>query len=218
MAPIPHDERCDKDLLRIVARDSVDVEADAVDVFVTVEGSTLITGRAAMEKAREVRSLVEGLHEVGVEQEAVGVEGIEARTTSGLLTKSSSAVYRLKIHFTELDRLGDLLGVITSQKNADLTHLGWRYDDAADGEARRLRAAIERARVKADAAAAALGVKVVGVHRFVEGAPAPEPATHVLGAAAQGPMRSRMSQADLGLAVTHKKRVETTVTVDFVIE
>ena len=185
--------------------------------MVTVEGSSLVTGSAALKKAREVAVLVSALAEVGIGEESIGVERIEARTSSGLLTKSSSAVYTLKIRCEAIESLGDIVGAIAAQKNAQLTETVWRYDESAEGEARRLAAAAKRAEVKARAVARVLGVELGSVHRLVEGT---EPQTSHAGLAAQGyaPSRTRMLAEDLGLAVTNKKRVTTTVTAEFNVE
>ncbi len=218
MAHTSHHERCERDLIRIVASENEDVDADQADLLVTVEGSSLVTGSAALKKAREVAVLVSALAEVGIEERSIGVERIEARTTSGLLSKSSSAVYTLKIRCEAIETLGDVVGAIAAQKNAQLTQTVWRYDESAEGEARRLAAAAKRAEVKASAVAKALGVRLLSVHRLVEGT-APL-ASHAVPAAPEGfaPSRARMSAEDLGLAVTNKKRVTTTVTVDFNVE
>ena len=219
MAHTSHHERCERDLIRIVASETEDVDADQADLLVTVEGSSLITGSAALKKAREVAALVSALAEVGIEERSIGVERIEARTTSGLLSKSSSAVYTLKIRCEAIAALGDVVGAIAAQKNAQLTQTVWRYDESPDGEARRLAAAAKRAEVKARAVAEALGVRLLSVHRLVEGGIAPH-ADLAVSAAPGGfaPNRARMSAEDLGLAVTNKKRVTTTATVDFNVE
>ncbi len=218
MTRASHDESCDRDLIRVVATDSEDVDADQADLMVTVEGSSLVTGTAALKKAREVSVLVAALAEVGIEQSAIGVERVEARTTSGLLSKSSSAVYTLKIRCKVIETLGDLVGAIAAQKNAQLTQVVWRYDESSEGEARRLAAATERAQVKARAVAESLGVRLLSVHRLAEGTAAPVSTAFAPAGAGFAQSKSRMSAEDLGLTVTNKKRVSTTVTVDFNVE
>ena len=50
------------------------------------------------------------------------VEVIHADVSTGILGKSSSATYRLRIRFENLDLLPDALGAITGAKNA---HGSW---------------------------------------------------------------------------------------------
>jgi len=85
------------DLIEVVANIEEDVAADGVDIQVSVDGSSLFTGRAALSKAREVHQLVEALAQVGVPENQIFVEGIRATTTSGIFSKSSSAHYSLRV-------------------------------------------------------------------------------------------------------------------------
>jgi uncharacterized protein YggE len=214
-----HDERCERDTIRVVAKETDDVEASKADLFVTVEGASLVTGRAALAKAREVAQLVAALAEAGIAESAISVDRVEARTSSGLLTKSSSAVYTLKIQCDQLASLGDVLGAITSQKNTNLYQTVWRYDESPEAEAKRLAVAAKRARIKAQGLADALGLRITGVHRLFEGASAPvEARSELMGLVPQAARARTMTAEDLGLAVTHRKHIETTLTIDFCVE
>jgi uncharacterized protein YggE len=53
------------DVLVISTRHEEDVAADHAYLLVTVEGSSLVTGRAALKKAKEVSALVEELERSG---------------------------------------------------------------------------------------------------------------------------------------------------------
>ena len=215
-----HDDAHDRDLIQVVMTHETEIEADHADLYVTVQGSSLVTGAAALGKAREVAQLVAGLATVGVNEADIGVESISALVESGLILKTSSATYTLKVRCTKLESLADLLGVITSQKNADLGRIEWGYPDSDGIRTAWLVDCATRATVRAKALADALGVKLLGVHRFAE----PEATVTPVAFGGYEPpragapvaaMRSRMSSADLGLSVTHKKKVVVRAVVDF---
>lgn len=165
------------DLLTIESEHAEDLPADGADLVVSVEGTSFFTGRAALSKAREVRALVEALGGIGVDESQIGLRQVRAKVSTGFLGKSSAATYVLRIVLPDLDRIADALDAITSQKNTDLREIIWRYPDHEAARQRWLAAAIRAARARADAAAEALGVKIVGVHRcteqLVEEAPPP---------------------------------------------
>jgi uncharacterized protein YggE len=155
------------DTIKVTAFHREEVFATHADLHVTVKGSSVVSGDAALEKAKEVNQLVEALVNLGVEEDAVKLQGVHVETSSGVLVKSSSASYRLKIYCEKLDQFAEMLDVITSQKNASLDRVEWRYDDDAARE-RGLNLAIESAKQKAQSIADSFGVKLLGVRDFVE--------------------------------------------------
>src|SRR5215831_13012756 len=162
------DGRSPPDVVVITDRYEEDVVADHADLLVTVEGSSLVTGRAALKKAKEVSALVEELERNGLSLEKIRLEGVRAEVSSGLLGSSSAASYRLRIRCDDLERLPAILGAVTGARNTRLEQLEWRYPETAERQARRLATAIAQANTLAAAAAEALGTRVVGVHRLIE--------------------------------------------------
>jgi uncharacterized protein YggE len=159
----------DPPTLEVTERVWDEVPAAHARLFVVVEGSRLFTGNAALEQAAEVRALVEALRPAGVGAGDVQLLGVAAHVTSGLLGKSSSGRYTLAIRCRDVARLPACLDAITAQKACSLTHTEWDHGPAAD--ARRagwLREAIDRARAKAEAMAAALGAPLAGVRSVTE--------------------------------------------------
>jgi uncharacterized protein YggE len=209
------------DVIEVVVTHEEELAASHAFLQVSVKGSSLVTGDAALSKAREVSALVAALAAQGVPQADIRVENIQAEVSSGLLTKSSSATYTLRVRCDKLEGLADVLGAITSQKNATLNAIDWGYPE---DDARRtgwLVACAEVANVRARAIAEALGVKLLGVHRF--GEPVVEGFAQVPGALggagypkSAGLLRARgMTSEDLGLAIAHMKQIEVRVTVQY---
>jgi len=208
------------DVLVISTRHEEDVAADHAYLLVTVEGSSLVTGRAALKKAKEVSALVEELERSGVSLEKIRLEGVRAEVSSGLLGSSSSAKYRLRIRCDDLERLPAILGAVTGAKNARLEQVLWRYPDSVEQQARWLAGAIARANAKAAAAAGALGTRVVGVHRLTEelldeGAPIPTLGRHSM---AMGAPRGRSTPVELGFELGNEKRMGVEVTIQYRVE
>jgi hypothetical protein len=120
------------DTIKVSASHKEEIFADRADLFVTVKGSSLVSGNEAMKKAKEVSQLVEALTSYGLSPEAIQLQGVRIESSSGALLKSSSATYRLKIECKKLDQLAELLDIVASQKNASLERFQWKYpEDAA---------------------------------------------------------------------------------------
>ena len=155
------------DTIKISTSHREEILASHADLFVTVKGSSVISGNEAMKKAKEVSQLVDELTRFGVPAENIHLQGVRVETSSGVLLKSSSAIYRLRVRCDALDQIADLLDIITSQKNATLERIDWKYpeDEARD---RGLESALAKAKSKADNVAASLGVKLLGIYDFIE--------------------------------------------------
>ncbi|MCC7511426.1 MAG: SIMPL domain-containing protein, partial [Anaerolineae bacterium] len=147
------------DTIHVSALAKEEINATHANLFVTVRGSSVISGNEALKKAKEVSALVDELTRAGVAAEDVHLQGVYAETSSGVLLKSSSAAYRLRVRCGKLESLPELLDIVASQKNAALERIDWKYDEASARE-RGLASAMEAAKSKAEKVAAALGVKL----------------------------------------------------------
>ncbi len=202
------------DTIKVSASHKEEIRASHADLFVTVKGSSLISGDAAMKKAKEVNQLVEALKQAGVKEEAVQLQGVHIETSSGALLKSSSATYRLKVQCEKLDQLAEWLDVIAEQKNATLERIAWKYNE---DEAREhgLLAALEKAKSKADKVAKAMGVKILGVYDLIENS-FDEEMPYPQFAAMQAPMKRSVGitpEPSLGMDIQHSKTVNVTVEI-----
>lgn len=155
------------DTIKISASHKEEIFATHADLHVTVKGASIVSGNEAMKKAKEVSQLVEALTSFGLKSEAVSLQGVHIETASSALLKSSSAVYRLKIRFEDLNRFAEILDIIASQKNAALERVEWKYNEEEARE-RGLNAALEKAKIKAQKVTSSLGVKLLGVYDFIE--------------------------------------------------
>jgi uncharacterized protein YggE len=203
------------DTITVRAAASDDVQADKADLLVTIKGSSLITGSTALKKAREVRQLVADLAPIGIAESAITLLSVTAETTTHVIGKTSSARYNLCIRCRQLDDLADVLGIITGQKNTQLTAIMWDYPDLAPIHDRLLAQSLRRCAAKATLMAEALASRVDRVHAVTETTTDQEGdlQPHYARAASLETSRARLSSDDLGLAVTHTKRIGVHVEV-----
>ena len=166
-----------------------------------------------MKKAKEVSQLVDELIRFGISAENIHLQGVHVETSSGALLKSSSASYRLRVRCDVLSQIADLLDIITSQKNAALERIDWKYPEEEARE-RGLASALVKAKSKADKVAAALGVKLLGVYDFLENSFDEEAPIMFQ---AQAMMKSRASaplaEPSLDMVVQHGKTIHVNVEI-----
>lgn len=209
------------DCLQVVVTQKVEIEADRADLFINVKGSSWVNGRAALTQAREVSKLVADLKAIGVSEADIELRNVRAEVTSGILSKSSTAHYSLRVRCRALDRLDEILGTATAQKNVELQSIQWGYPQAEEEELARLEECLRKAGARAQRMAAALGVKLVGVHSVVETLHDSEnpnyQATVRLDLAGGSMARARYG-GELGVEVTHRKEIQHQVNVQYRVE
>ena len=202
------------DTIKVSANQREEIFASHANLFVTVKGSSVVSGNEAMKKAKEVSRLVEELTRFGLSPDAVHLQGVHIETASGVLLKSSSAIYRLKIRCEKLDQLADLLDIIASQKNETLERIEWKYPEESAQE-RGLESAIAMGKAKAEKIAAAMGVKLLGVYDFLENTFDEERPPMPFQAMDMG-MKSRAAIADepsLGMDIQHSKTIHVNLEI-----
>jgi uncharacterized protein YggE len=202
------------DTIKVSAFHREEIFASHANLYVTVKGSSLVSGNEAMKKAREVSQLVEALTRFGLSPDSVHLQGVRIETSSGALLKSSSAIYHLRVKTEKLDQLPGMLDILAEQKNASLERIEWKYPE---DEAREhgLESAIAKGKAKAEKVATAMGVKLLGVYDFMENSfdeerpPMPFQAMEMS-------MKTRAAMADqpsLDMEVQHSKTIHVNVDI-----
>ena len=201
------------DTIKVSAFHKEEIFASHANLYVTVRGSSVVSGNEAMKKAREVSQLVEALTRFGLSPDAIQLQGVRLETASGALLKSSSAVYRLKIKCEKLDRLADIMDIIAEQKNATLERIEWRYPEDEARE-RGLEAAIAKGMAKAAKVAESLGVNLLGVYEFMENAFDEERPPMPFQAMEMGmKARAAADQPSLNMDIQHSKTIQVSVDI-----
>ena len=202
------------DTIKVSATHREEIYANRANLYVTIKGSSLVSGNEAMKKAREVSQLVEALTGFGLSPEDIHLQGVRIEAASGTLLKSSSAIYHLKVRCEKLDQLAALLDIIASQKNATLDRIEWRYPEETARE-HGLEVAITQAKAKANKVAAALGVRLLGVYDLIENTYDEERPPMPFQAKAME-MRSRGAAADvpsLEMEIQHSKTIHVNLEI-----
>lgn len=202
------------DTIKVSAFHREEIFASHANLYVTVKGSSVVSGNEAMKKAKEVNQLVEALTRFGLSPDAIHLQGVRIETSSGTLLKSSSAVYHLKVKSEKLEQLPGLLDVIAEQKNAALERIEWKYPEDAARE-RGLEVAVAKGKERAEKVAASLGVKLLGVYDFMESAFDEERPPMPFQAKTMA-MRSLGAVADepsLNMDIQHSKTIQVNVDI-----
>jgi uncharacterized protein YggE len=200
------------DTIKVSAFHREEIFASHANLYVTVKGSSLVSGNEAMKKAREVTQLVEALTRFGLSPDAIHLQGVRLETSSGTLLRSSSAIYHLKVKTEKLDQLAGLLDILTEQKNASLDRIEWKYPEEEARE-RGLESAITKGKEKAEKVAAAMGVKLLGVYDFMENTFDEERPPMPFQAKAMRAMESAADQPSLNMEVQHSKTIHVNVDI-----
>ena len=204
------------DTIRVSVDSREEAQATRADIFVNVKGSSLVSGNEALKKAKEVSQLVEALTSFGLGREAIQLWGVHAEAASGIILKSSSAIYQLKIRCGKLEQLADLLTIITSQKNSTLEYIEWKFNEETIYE-QALERTVAKAMNKALKIANQLGVSLLGIYEFKESGIGTGPERVEAGYAQ--PQRARAAgfaaTSDLNIDVRHSKEFIVSVDIEY---
>lgn len=198
-----------------------DIAADRAVLWVTIEGASLIAGQSALHKAREVKALADALRLFGLKDSDIELAGVAAVTSSGTFGKSSAARYTLQIRVADLEHLPEVIGIVTEQKNTSLQPVQWGFPDGGAWRDEWLDDCLQRANARSHRVARGLGVRLIGVHRFIEQWSDQEasPRTHRNDADEDGlrMSRARMTSEDLGVGTAHTKSVALSIAVQYLV-
>jgi uncharacterized protein YggE len=200
------------DTIKVSTTYKEEISATHADLHVTVKGSSLVSGNEAMKKAKEVNQLVEALTSFKVKEEAIKLQGVHLETESGVLLKSSSAMYRLNIRCEDLNQFAGMLDVISSQKNATLERVEWKYNED-EVRNKMLKVAIEKAKTKAEQVASSLNVKLLGVYDFIENIYDEETLVFQPQAMMMKPRAASADAPSLGMDIQHTKTIHVNIDI-----
>jgi uncharacterized protein YggE len=205
----------DRSILHVTEDAFGEIAPTSAMLHVLLTSDRFFSGRAALERAEEIKRLVVSLMARGIPDDAVALEGASLDVSSGLFTKSSSVTYRLRVHVRDVDRVGDALDAVADCKKATLTNLTWDYAGASAGT-KLLEECAARAMARAKALAGALGVAIEGVHAVREQEIGEAAPMMPMGGAPMMAMRARGSIASEigGLELAPKKKVGVRVELD----
>ena len=202
-----------------------DVYATGVEMYLVIEGDSIFSGKQALKKARAVRDLVQALGNINIEEKNIQVLGVSAKVSSGNIRKTSTAVYSLLIEISDLDVLGDIIGVVMSQKEAKIRELDWQYSEADKIYDEMLKEGLKKAEERASLICKSLSHKKLGVHNLSETLSKKEKQidrltynTYVAQVAFESEGHAEMTSDDLGLEINHTIKLVTELKIEYLVE
>jgi hypothetical protein len=207
------------DLLHVKAEWEESVAANVAELHVAIRGTTFIVGNAALQKAREVKELVEIVRAIGLEEQDIVLDSVNASSATGnLLAQSTSATYSLRLRCRNLERMPLVLGAIAAQKHATLGLIAWEYPDTEVDRIGRLARATAIARGRAERIAAELGMRITGLHKCDASLTEPDEDGCFRETVRTRSRAARVQELDLGVAITHTGSFGATVACAFRVE
>ncbi len=201
--------------LRITVDHAVRIDAVDARVHITVKAQSSLAATAAATKVAEVRALVESLVAMGVVEDSIDVTGVRISTGQGKILASQEVRITLEIPATR-DQLPGVLGLLAARHGLTVDQVEWTYDQfeasiPVTAEAMRM------ARRKADAVAAAAGLRVVGITTASDTWSLPTPRAEMASFAADTRMRAGAAPLDMGLTMSSSTTLSVRLTVDFTV-
>jgi uncharacterized protein YggE len=149
--------------IAVSSRARGELHATRALIEVAIEGKSRHRGDSAEMAARELEMLREAASAAGVNAEDVELIDVQMTNDQGLLLKSSSARYELRITCRDLARIGELLGRLADLDDLEMRALDWRFDEEAAVVDDLLEQAGREALARAQRLAAAVGESLAGL-------------------------------------------------------
>ena len=181
----------------------------------------MFSGMEAFKKAKELQELVAILNDFGVDSSRIRLRNVRSSSQTFAVFKSSSARYSLTIAAVSIDLLSTVIRAIAGRKNAELSAMGWNYDQLQETRSKLREQALVDAKAQAVSSANVLGVKLLGIHSLTDAAEAREAKgdfdddmTYFGGQAAFAKTQEAFS-TDLEFSSGNSKRVVVDIQVQF---
>ncbi len=206
----------------ITVRETADAKltASGAEIVVRIAGQSFFTGNEAFKKAAEVADCVAELKKCGLTEEHITLASVTTEIETGILTKSSSAVYHLLVRTAEIEQLGSILTAISSRKNSKIVGISWRYPDLDQSKNTTMQNAVRAAKSAANQIAAALGTTLSGIHKLSYELSGLDTDIRVADVSSFGG-RARTKAAASGmesLNLFHTTQLVVTVTAEFMVD
>ena len=214
----------DQDIITIEVTEEEQLFATGVSLAVQIHGSAFFSGEEAYKKALEVRQLVGGLRDAGVSEKDIFMDSVYADVSKGKISQSSSATYNLTITCKDLNKLSDILGVITAQDNIKMRGMVWGFGDLDAIREKLLEKCLLKSKKKADKIASIYGIELAGIREFREAATGPgiereSQYDHAnFDSDFARPLASKARTENLGLAVSHREKMAIKLMTKFRVE
>ena len=148
--------------LTIVETATVRATPDAAELGAAVDRGARTEAAARRKVERRLRGLVAALQEIGLPAEAIRTGSFETYTIRRKGRRTSHALRRVAIRVDDLTRLEPVVAALGGAIEGEIDFI---VSDPTEERAAATAIALQRARTRADAAAAALGMRVLAIRR-----------------------------------------------------
>lgn len=205
-------------LIHVEETSTAQLRATAAHIGASIHGQSFFTGTEAFKKAAELRDLIAELAKCEIPQANINLIGVTARSSSGLIAKSSSVEYHIEVKCLSMETLGPALAAICSQKNADVFVIDWQYSEYDKTKRDLLNQCVASAKSRADELSRTLGASLQAVHKLnYEFSDEEKRSTAITSQGAFGKPRARGSESLANLNLAHVSALFVTVKADFVV-
>mgnify|MGYP001413719593 CR=1 FL=1 len=171
---------------------TVSAQPDRVQIDIGVATQAQQSQAAAEQNAKQAEALLAALRKVAGKTAQITTIGYSLQPNyryprdGGEPTITGyTATNIVRVRLDELSRIGNVIDTATQSGANRIQGIQFMLKDERGVRSQALREAVTNARAKADALAAALGVKVVGIHSVVESGPMARPVRDVMYARAE---------------------------------
>lgn len=147
--------------LRFTGTGTVEVKPDIASISATTQATADTSAEALDAASKRMEKVIATMKELGIAEDDLRTES--ASTYQDYDSKRWTAQQTLVVTVREIDRAGELLTAANAAGAQNVYGPGFSVEDQTGAYRESIDKAISDARAKADAAAAAMGVKVTGI-------------------------------------------------------
>lgn len=152
-----------KNVLRIETLVEDTILAKKVEVQLMIKSTSAVRSAEASRAVAEIAEFLGAAAELGIHEEQVEIHGAAVAEGKGIFGRGSTASFALTVRDVPTDKLVGLLQAATAMPHTTHERTRWCFDVPEEVHLDLLRQVSAKAKARADVAAEALGVKVVGV-------------------------------------------------------
>jgi len=213
----------DYGVLRVSETETAEIEAARAFVMINVASDKVLFGNAAIAASEDLKSIVAKIKTVSEDVE-VDTEAVSLATSSGILSKNSTANYTIRLTVNDLNALGGILGICSEGKKVNVISVTWDYEED-EAKLSLIKSAIRKAKRKADEMMAEIGYSIIGIRSCSDSYQTPNIGEIIISgpdaprfAASMESARGRVGAAvDFGTQFKSKKQISATCTIEFLV-
>ncbi len=172
---------------------------------VTIEGEASFSGNESFRKAKEVATFVDALKQTDYDEAHVSLENVVIKTSTGVLTKSSSARFELKLDKIPLKQLSSVLSVVARQKNISINSVDYDFGALEKEKSELMEQACLAAKEEGLRVCSFYGVELLGIYSMAPSWSLPDMQSYEMTRSSFG--KSRRSEME-GLDIIENKKDE----------